>query len=90
MGGGQYLTSQQVGQVGRAYTLFIQLADGKRYRSLGCGPCQSPIASTAKNVDEIIAELKSGALRNIAERGGRAQDQEGRGGLEELRKDGYM
>ncbi|MBA3846481.1 MAG: sulfate adenylyltransferase subunit 2 [Planctomycetes bacterium] len=71
-------------------SLYYDQGDGKRYRSLGCGPCQSPIDSTSKNVDDIIAELKSGALKNIAERGGRAQDQEGRGGLEDLRKDGYM
>ena len=40
------------------------------------------------NVSDIIAELKSGHLRNIAERSGRLQD--GKHGLEELRKDGYM
>jgi sulfate adenylyltransferase subunit 2 len=71
-------------------SLYYDQGDGTRYRSLGCGPCQSPIQSTSKNVDEIIAELKSGALRNVAERSGRAQDQEGRGGLEDLRRDGYM
>lgn len=71
-------------------SLYYDQGDGKRYRSLGCGPCQTPIDSKAKNVDDIIAELKSGKLKNIAERGGRAQDQEGRGGLEDLRRDGYM
>jgi sulfate adenylyltransferase subunit 2 len=71
-------------------SLYYDQGDGKRYRSLGCGPCQTPIDSNAKNVDDIIAELKSGKLKNIAERGGRAQDQEGRGGLEDLRRDGYM
>jgi hypothetical protein len=39
-------------------------------------------------VDDIIAELRSGALRNIAERSGRLQD--GKHGLEELRRKGYM
>jgi len=69
-------------------SLYYDRGDGTRYRSLGCGPCQSPIKSTSKNVADIIAELKSGSLRNIAERSGRLQD--GKHGLEELRKDGYM
>jgi sulfate adenylyltransferase subunit 2 len=69
-------------------SLYYDQGDGRRYRSLGCGPCQASIASTAKNVDEIIAELKSGALKNIAERSGRLQD--GKHGLEELRREGYM
>jgi hypothetical protein len=37
-----------------------------------------------------IEELKTGKFANIAERSGRAQDKEDGGGLEELRKDGYM
>jgi len=39
-------------------------------------------------VDEIITEIRSGVLRNIAERSGRLQD--GKHGLEELRRKGYM
>ncbi len=69
-------------------SLYYDQGTGKRYRSLGCGPCQSPIDSTAKNVDDIIAELKSGKLKNVAERSGRLQD--GKHGLEELRREGYM
>ena len=37
--------------------------------------------SDARNVDDIILELKSGKFANIAERSGRAQDKEGGGGL---------
>ena len=70
--------------------LYFDRGTGQRYRSLGCVPCQEPITSTARNVPEIIAELTGGKLRNIAERAGRLQDHEGRGGLEELRRDGYM
>jgi sulfate adenylyltransferase subunit 2 len=70
--------------------LYYDQGDGKRYRSLGCWPCTSPIESTAKNVAEIIEELKTGKLSNIAERSGREQDKEDGGGLETLRKDGYM
>ena len=39
---------------------------------------------------QIIEELRSGALAGVAERSGRAQDQEDGGGLETLRRDGYM
>ncbi len=71
-------------------SLYYDQGEGKRYRSLGCMPCTTPVESTATNVAEIIEELKSGKFSNIAERSGRAQDKEGGGGLEELRKDGYM
>jgi sulfate adenylyltransferase subunit 2 len=69
-------------------SLYYDQGSGTRYRSLGCGPCQSPIKSKSKNVDDIIEELKSGVLKNIAERSGRLQD--GKHGLEELRRKGYM
>ena len=65
--------------------LYFDQGAGTRYRSLGCAPCTGNIQSTAKNLDEIIEELKS---TTVAERAGRAQD-EGRG-MEMLRKDGYM
>ncbi len=71
-------------------SLYYDQGEGKRYRSLGCYPCTSPVESTAKNVDEIIEELQTGKFANIAERSGRAQDKDDGGGLETLRKDGYM
>ena len=71
-------------------SLYYDQGDGKRYRSLGCYPCTFPIDSTAKNPKEIIEELRSGQLANVAERSGRAQDAEDGGGLETLRRDGYM
>ena len=70
--------------------LYFDGGSGFRYRSLGCYPCTSPVESKAKNLDDIIVELKSGKFANIAERSGREQDKEDGGGLEELRKDGYM
>ena len=70
--------------------LYFNRGDGKRYRSLGCYPCTSPVNSTATSVDEIIHELKSGRFANIAERSGREQDKEDGGGLETLRRGGYM
>lgn len=71
-------------------SLYYDHGTGKRYRSLGCWPCTFPVESTAKNVPEIIEELKSGRFAKIAERSGRAQDKDDGGGLETLRKDGYM
>jgi len=71
-------------------SLYYDQGNGKRYRSLGCYPCTTPIESTSKTPAEIIKELESGKLKNIAERSGRAQDKEDGGGLETLRKEGYM
>ncbi|CCG41881.1 sulfate adenylyltransferase subunit CysD [Magnetospirillum molischianum] len=61
--------------------------NGKRYRSLGCAPCTSPIDSTASSVDEIIEELET---TRISERSGRAQDRESEDAFERLRTGGYM
>lgn len=71
-------------------SLYYDHGTGIRYRSLGCGPCTKPVESTSRNVAEIIAELKTGKFANIAERAGRAQDKDDGGGLETLRRDGYM
>jgi sulfate adenylyltransferase subunit 2 len=71
-------------------SLYFDQGQGKRYRSLGCYPCTRPVESTANNVSDIIQELKSGKFAHIAERSGRAQDQDDGGGLETLRRGGYM
>lgn len=71
-------------------SLYYDQGDGRRYRSLGCAPCTAPIASTAKTPSDIVSELSQGALKGIAERSGRAQDAEDGGGLETLRRGGYM
>ncbi len=70
-------------------SLYYNQGSGKRYRSLGCYPCTNTVESQACNPKQIIEELKTGKFVQIAERSGRAQDQEG-GGLETLRRDGYM
>ena len=70
--------------------IYFDQGDGKRYRSLGCAPCTNTVDSCATNVSEIILELRSGKFANIAERSGRAQDAADGGGLETLRKSGYM
>lgn len=82
----EYLRRERVPLI----SLYFDRGEGQRFRSLGCWPCQEPIASKAKDIDAIIAELRSGQLKDIAERSGRLQDHEGRGGLEDLRRDGYM
>jgi sulfate adenylyltransferase subunit 2 len=48
------------------------------------------VDSSATTVSEIVLELKTGKFSNIAERSGRAQDAADGGGLETLRRDGYM
>ena len=71
-------------------SLYFNQGDGHRYRSLGCWPCTKPVESDASTLDEIIEELKSGKFARVAERSGREQDKEDGGGLEELRRGGYM
>lgn len=82
----EYIYRDQIPVTG----LYFDNGKGERYRSLGCYPCTFPVQSTAKTVKEIIDELKSGKFANVAERAGRAQDAEDGGGLETLRKHGYM
>lgn len=61
--------------------------NGKRYRSIGCWPCTSPIKSNASNVDEMIEELRT---TKVGERSGRAQDKESAYMMQKLRLLGYM
>jgi sulfate adenylyltransferase subunit 2 len=70
--------------------LYFDHGNGQRYRSLGCAPCTQSVASDAKNVGDIVVELRTGRFANVAERSGRAQDAEDGGGLETLRREGYM
>jgi sulfate adenylyltransferase subunit 2 len=67
--------------------LYFANGKGERYRSLGCAPCTSPIKSQARNVREIIEELRQ---TKTSERSGRAQDKESEDAFEKLRRDGYM
>jgi sulfate adenylyltransferase subunit 2 len=82
----EYIAREGIPVVG----LYFDRGDGVRYRSLGCAPCTQPVSSTASSVDDIILELRSGRFAHIAERSGRAQDAADGGGLETLRRDGYM
>ena len=67
--------------------LYYDDGTGHRYRSLGCAPCTGRIESTATSPAQIIAELRE---TTVAERSGRAQDQEDPHAMEKLRRDGYM
>ncbi|MEP6619826.1 MAG: sulfate adenylyltransferase subunit CysD [bacterium] len=71
-------------------SLYYDAGTGTRYRSLGCGPCTRPVESSATTPAEIVVELTRGPLAHVAERAGRAQDTEDAGGLETLRREGYM
>jgi len=82
----EYIKREQIPTV----SLYYNHGDGTRYRSLGCAPCTKPVESEARNVEEIVEELKTGKFSRIAERSGREQDKEDGGGLESLRVDGYM
>jgi sulfate adenylyltransferase subunit 2 len=57
---------------------------GRRYRTIGDRLCSTPIASQAKNVPEIIAELHANGL---SERNGRLDDQLS---LEDRKRQGYF
>ena len=61
--------------------------EGKRYRSIGCVPCCSPIDSQAATIDQIIEEV---ATSKTSERAGRAQDKENIYTMQKLRALGYM
>ncbi len=61
--------------------------NGRRYRSIGCDPCCSPVESEADTVDKIVEELKT---TDVSERSGRAQDKERAYMMQKLRSLGYM
>ncbi len=61
--------------------------NGKRYRSIGCAPCCSPVDSKANTIGRIVRELEQ---TQVAERSGRAQDKEDPYTMQKLRSLGYM
>lgn len=61
--------------------------DGQRYRTIGESSITRPIASTAADIDAILAEL---ATTRTPERSGRAMDHESEDAFERLRAGGYM
>ena len=61
--------------------------NGRRFRSIGCHTCCSPVDSEASTIDEIIEEIRTS---NVSERSGRAQDKEDTYTMQKLRALGYM
>jgi len=82
----EYIRRERVPTV----SLYYDRGEGKRFRSLGCYPCTLSVDSTAADIDAVIEELKTGKFSRVAERSGRAQDKDDGGGLETLRREGYM
>lgn len=58
-----------------------------RFRTLGCSPCTGAIASTAKNLDDIIAELFE---TRESERSTRVIDHDQDASMELKKKEGYF
>ena len=58
-----------------------------RYRSLGEKNITFPVESSARTIEEIIAELET---TSVSERAGRTMDKETEDSFEKLRKAGYM
>jgi sulfate adenylyltransferase subunit 2 len=67
-------------------SLYLSV-NGKRYRSIGCEPCCSPVDSHARSVRMIVKELQN---TETGERSGRAQDKEDTYTMQKLRSLGYM
>ena len=78
----QYIKDQKIPIVDLYFS-----KNGKRYRSLGDKDITSPVNSNAKNLDEIISELK---ITKVSERSGRVMDHEQEDVFERLRTKGYM
>ena len=71
----------------REYPNLYFSKKGKRYRSLGDQDITFPVKSDAKNISEIIKELKT---TKISERSGRSMDHETEDAFERLRSSGYL
>jgi sulfate adenylyltransferase subunit 2 len=58
-----------------------------RYRSLGCYPCTGAVASSARSVRDIIAELEE---TRYSERVTRVIDHDQDGSMEQKKREGYF
>ena len=58
-----------------------------RYRSLGCYPCTGAVASSARTVHDIIAELEQ---TRVSERVTRVIDHDRDGSMEQKKREGYF
>ena len=58
-----------------------------RFRSLGCYPFSAAVASSARNLDDIVAEMR---VTKISERAGRLIDQDQDSSMETKKREGYF
>jgi sulfate adenylyltransferase subunit 2 len=58
-----------------------------RFRTLGCSPCTGAMRSSAKNIDEIIQEVRAATL---SERSTRVIDHDKEGSMEMKKREGYF
>ena len=58
-----------------------------RFRTLGCYPLSGAVESKAKNIDQIIAEMKAS---KFSERQGRMIDKDSQGSMERKKREGYF
>jgi sulfate adenylyltransferase subunit 2 len=58
-----------------------------RFRSLGCYPLSAAVPSRARNVAEIVAEMRT---TRISERAGRLIDQDQEASMERKKREGYF
>ena len=58
-----------------------------RFRSLGCYPFSAAVDSTARNLDEIVAEMRT---TKVSERAGRLIDQDQDSSMETKKREGYF
>ncbi len=58
-----------------------------RFRTLGCYPLSGAVESSAKNIDQIIAEMKAS---KFSERQGRMIDKDSEGSMERKKREGYF
>ena len=72
----------------------FELKDGEkiieeniRFRTLGCYPLTAGVKSNAKDISQIINELKES---KFSERSGRLIDHDEEGSMERKKKDGYF
>jgi sulfate adenylyltransferase subunit 2 len=78
----RYIRREEVPTIG-----LYRSREGKRFRSIGCVPCCSPVDSESTTIDEIITEIEESRQ---SERAGRAQDKENLYTMQKLRSLGYM
>ncbi len=58
-----------------------------RFRSLGCYPFSAAVESTAQNLDDIVAEMRT---TKVSERAGRLIDQDQDSSMETKKREGYF